>query len=83
MTDKTETQTQTETTETPKNKPYGYASVPVEVGRGQTKWYQIGPVWNKKDGAEGFIVEVEVLPVGYDKDGPFRIVISPTKDDNK
>lgn len=69
--------------ETTANRPYGRASIPVEIAKGKTQWYTVGPVWNKKDG-EGFIVDIEVLPIQYltgNFDGPLRIVITPTKND--
>lgn len=66
--------------ETTANKPYGHAAVPVQAPRGQTKWYRVGPVWKKKDG-EGFILEIEVLPVG-NYDGPLRVVITPSKNED-
>lgn len=69
--------------ETKANKPYGRASVPVEISRGNTKWYNVGPVWKKKDG-EGFIVDIETLPVQFltgNFEGPLRVVITPSKDE--
>jgi hypothetical protein len=71
------------TSETTNNKPYGRASIPVEISRGNTKWYTVGPVWNKKDG-EGLIVDIETLPVQFltgNFEGPLRVVITPTKND--
>ncbi len=85
MTDKKQKNEQTteKTGETTTNKPYGRASIPVEISRGNTKWYTVGPVWKKKDG-EGFIVDIETLPVQFitgNFDGPLRVVITPSKDE--
>lgn len=81
MTDKNQKTEQAQDNST--NKPYGRASLPVEIGKGKTQWHTVGPVWNKRDG-DGFIVEVEVLPVQYltgNFDGPLRLVITPAKDE--
>ena len=53
MTDKKQKNEQTDETTT--NKPYGRAAVPIDAARGKTNWYDVGPVWKKKDG-EGFII---------------------------
>lgn len=75
MTDKNQKTEQTNETTT--NKPYGRAAVPIDAARGKTNWYDVGPVWKKKDG-EGFIIEIGVLPVG-NFEGPLRVVVTPSK----
>lgn len=81
MTDKKQKteQTNEKTGETTANKPYGRAAVPIDAARGKTNWYDVGPVWKKKDG-EGFIIEIGVLPVG-NFEGPLRVVVTPSKDE--
>ena len=77
MTDKNQKTEQSN--ETTANKPYGRAAVPIDAARGKTSWYDVGPVWKKKEG-EGFIIEIGVLPVG-NLEGPLRVVITPSKDE--
>ena len=75
-------QTNRKAGDTTTNKPYGRASIPVEIAKGRTQWFTVGPVWKKKDG-EGLIVDVETLPVHFlagNFDAPVRVVITPAKD---